>query len=285
MLKLNPKYLLPITIALLPAINHASVYEGFTLPELTAGQTINGQGSGGGWDSNWTVDATANVNNPLRYQASTYSLDYTDALGNSLQTSPGSLGLFSAGSGDSALNRPFSTPATGEVWFSFLNIRTSNENWGYQLQFLGADDSVQFQLQNNSNTGTFRINATSTASLPLQNHTTDENPQGQLFVGRVTNVNSGLGNSVITVWINPTNLLDIGAGATVSAELTGRTVASITQFNFLKGTTTTGYFDEFRVGNSSESVMPTVIPEPSTYALVLGLALGALLLRRQKRLL
>lgn len=289
MLKLHSTFSLSLLIALLPAVTHASVYEGFALSELDPGDpnpiTISGQGSGSGWDGNWTVDATANVNNPFRYGASDYSLGYTDSLGNSLQTSPGSLGLFSAGSGASALNRPFSDPPTGEVWFSFLNIRTSSESWNYELQFLGGDDdSIQFQLQNSSDTGKFRINAGSTALLDLQNHTADPDPEGQLFVGRVTNVSSGSANSAITVWINPTSLLDIEAGAAASASLTGRQVDSITQFNFNKGTVHSGYFDELRVGSSSLSVTPTVIPEPSTYALGLGLAVGAFLLRRQKRL-
>ncbi|MEX2382150.1 MAG: PEP-CTERM sorting domain-containing protein, partial [Opitutales bacterium] len=105
---------------------------------------------------------------------------------------------------------------------------------------------------------------------------------GQLFVGRVTNVGSGSGDSALSVWVNPDNLLDLDEGAAATASLANRQVEAITQFAFVKGANHTGFFDELRVGGSFDSVAP--IPEPATWALWGGLlSLGALAWRRRRQ--
>lgn len=257
------------------------VYDGFSVSDYTDGATVDSLGGGAGWDGNWSVDTSANESNLNRYWASSYSLGYTDTHGNNLVTSPGSLELRAAGSGAGALNRPFSEPASGEVWFSFLNIRTTDDSWNYDLQFLDAGGGIQFRIQNDGS-GNFRLNQDggSVASLDIVNHTTDEEPQGQLFVGQLTNVGSGSADSTMTVWVNPDNLLDLSEGAEAVAALTDREVSALASFNFDKGANTTGFFDEFRIGASAGEVMP--IPEPATYAWWLAAVTAGVLLWRRR---
>ncbi len=266
------------------AYGQSVVYDGFPSDAYSDGSTVDALGAGFGWADNWSVDVSANESNVNRYWASSYSLNYTDSHGNSLVTSPGSLELRAAGSGAGALNRPFAEPASGEVWFSFLNIRTTDGGWNYDLQFLDAGGGIQFRIQNDGS-GNFRLNQDggSVAVLDIVNHTTDEEPQGQLYVGQLTNVGSGAADSTITVWANPTNLLDLTEGAEAVASLTNREVLALASFNFDKGANPTGFFDEFRIGASAADVMP--IPEPATYAVWLGVfAAGLLYWRRRARL-
>jgi hypothetical protein len=281
-MKKTLSFLLPLSLLATAAFGQLYTDEGFSSAVFTSGTTVHNQGSGSGWNGNWAVDASANANNIHRYWASGYALDYTDLHGNSLLTTPGSLQLRSAGSGNGPLSRPFAEPAAGEVWFSFLNIRTSTQAWGYELQFLDAGGAIQFRIENDGS-GNFRLNQTSgsTAALSITNHTADEAPQGQLFVGRVTNAGSGTNNASLTVWVNPANLLDLSEGAAATASLSGRQIDAISQFAFAKGANQTGYFDELRIGGSAESVMP--IPEPATWALWTGL-LGLVLLGWRKRI-
>lgn len=264
------------------AFGQLYVYDGFSSGDYTDGVTVDGLGGGSGWSGNWSVDASANANNINRYHGSSYSLDYTDSNANSLVTNAGGLELKAAGSGAAPLSRDFTQAVDGELWFSFLNIRTSTHSWGWDLQFLDAAGGIQFRVQNASSSGYFRINqGGATSNIELTNHTTDPLPEGQFFVGRVTNLGSGSANSSLSVWANPNNLLDLDAGAAATASLTDRQVEAISRFGFVKGANHTGYFDEFRVGGSLDAVAP--IPEPATYAAWLGLlSIGLLALRRRR---
>jgi hypothetical protein len=259
------------------------LYEGFSSATFTSGATVHGSGSGSGWSGNWVVSnhSAANAN---RFLASAYSLGYSDGQGNSLLTTPGSLAAAVSGSGASFVARDFATGLTGEVWISFLTVRTGEINWGWELGLRDGAGNVQFLLQNNSNTNNFRINAASpsgTANLVFNNLDTSPEPVGQLYVLRVTNVGSGSANSNITLWANPNDLTDISAGAAATVSLTNRTVNALGQFSFLNDVNPTGYVDEIRVGSSFASITP--IPEPRTYALIAGgLFLGLALYRRRR---
>lgn len=283
MKKLVASFLVASAFTATAAFGQLLVYDGFSSNDYTAGATVNALGGGIGWAADWSVDTAANDNNIHRYWGTTHSLGYTDNHANSLVTSPGGLELRGAGSGAGALNRVFADPVSGDLWFSFLNIRTTDSGWNYDIQFRDAGGGLQFRIQNDGN-GNFRLSqaAGGVAGLAIQNYNlVDEFPDGQLFVGHVTNVGSGSADSTITVWVNPANLLDLSEGAEATASLANRQVDAIGQFHFDKGAATTGFFDELRVGASAGDVMP--IPEPATYALWLGaVAAGVLLLHRRR---
>lgn len=269
------------------ASNAQIIYDGFSTTAYTAGATINGLSGGEGWSGNWAVN-TSTASNILRYQGSSVSLGYTDTLGNNLATTPGSLELFPGGSGAGELSRPFDSSFSGEVWMGFLNIRTTNGSWNWQIQFANASGVVQANIQNASNSGKFRLVAgvKTSANLTLDNHDADWTPSdnAQLYLLQLTNVGSGEANATATLWSNPNNLEDLTAGAASSVSLTGLQLDTIDQFIFNKGAGVeqTGYFDELRIGSSSADIL--AIPEPRVYALLAGLfAMGAVILRRRNR--
>jgi len=256
------------------------LYDGFSTDEYTSGATVFEAAGGTGWSGNWALSNVSGAN-ANRFQASAYSLAYTDGQGNSLITSPGSMAGTVSGSGVAFVSRDFASALTGEVWISFLTVRTANVNWGWELGFRDEEGAAQFLVQNNSATNTFRLNASGTAALNFTNLDTSEEPAGQLYVLRVTNVGSGSANANITIWANPTDLTDIAAGAAATASLSNRTVSALGQFSFLNDVNPTGYVDELRIGSSYAAVTP--IPEPRTYALIAGaLFLGLAFCRRRR---
>ena len=257
------------------------VYEGFSTSDFTSGVTVNGLGGGSGWDGNWSVDATNNPNNPNRYRGSDYSLTFSDTVGNNLVTTSGSLAGHPAGSGVGGMFRSFENPISGEVWISFLTVRTADVNWGWQFLFNDAAGETQFRIQNEGANNRFRLNADGTSALVFNNLDTAEEPVGQFYVVRVTNVGSGEADANITLWANPNDLTDLAAGAAASTALNNQTVNSLSQFAFLKDANPTGYFDELRIGGSFADVAP--IPEPRAYALMAGL-LGLLLVSLRRRI-
>lgn len=262
----------------------AQIYDGFSSSVYTVDETVNQLGGGSGWANDWNVNLSGSANNFLRYQGSSNSLGYTDSMGNSLYTTPGSLALRAGGAGAGELSRNFTSPLTGEVWVSFLNIRTAAGAWNWEYTF-ASDGGTSFRIQNNSNTGFFRLeHSGATSNTNLTNYDLSADPEAQLFVLRITNVGSGSADSQISLWINPTDITDINAGAASTAVLNNRQINDIQGFVFNKGAGVdqTGYFDELRFGASSADVLP--IPEPSTYAMLTGIfAFIAIALRRFRR--
>lgn len=279
---------LSCSVALCPLfLNGQIAYDGFSTGTYPAGQTINNLTGGEGWDDAWSVN-TSNVNNPLRYQGSTVSLGYTDSVGNNLATTPGSLELLAGGSGAGELSRNLASSLSGEVWMGFLNIRTSSGSWNWQIQLANAAGSVQANIQNNSNTGKFRLLAggQTSGNLTLDNFDTSWNPgdNAQLYLLQLTNVGSGTANATATLWANPLNIEDLAAGAESSVTLTGIQLDTIDQFIFNKGAGAdqTGYFDELRIGTSAEEIL--AIPEPRVYALLAGIfSLAIVVMRRRQK--
>lgn len=109
------------------------------------------------------------------------------------------------------------------------------------------------------------------------------------LVGRYDFVAGGTGNDTGALWINPSQAT-FGAGAAPTATITSAStgtsdLGSITQF-ILRGVANSpiAVVDELRIGTTWASVTPAAIPEPSTYAALLGaLALGLVALRRHRR--
>ncbi len=264
----------------------SSVYDGFSVNDYTANETINALGGGSGWTGNWAVNLS-NENNALRYQGSSVSLGYTDSVGNSLITTPGSLELHPGGAGGGELSRSFDSAFSGEVWVSFLNIRTQNGSWNWQIQFADAGGAVQVNVQNASNTGRFRLQAggETSGNMGILNYDTDWAPgdDAQLYLMQITNVGSGSADAGVTLWANPNNLEDLTAGAAASLTLSGLQLNDISQFIFNKGAGVdqVGFFDELRIGTSAADVLP--IPEPRFYAALFGMLALAFVVYRKRR--
>lgn len=192
------------------------------------------------------------------------------------------------------LTTPFNVPANsvGEIWGSFI-MSTSNTGGDaalslYQVSSPTASDNALASI-GLINSGDARLIAGRsmegggniglvTADIPVN--------QQNLYVFRITiDTNAGAVESG-TFWVNPTiasgmTVGDLGTGFSIGLTNTGLSgVAAI-------GLYTTGsnaaVFDEIRLGSTLASVTP--VPEPSTYAAVLGvLALGLIVVRRRFRM-
>lgn len=268
----------------------ALVYDGFSSATYTNGDTVHGVGGGTGWDSNWAVSPADQAN---RYLASNYSLGYTAPNTQSLLTTGGSQHGASFGSGAATMERMFENSISGEVWISFLAVRTNDvQTFNWQLAFFDAAQETglgAFSVQNNSGESKFRLRArstgatyTNTGSLDLSNLDESAEPQGQLYVLRITNAGSGNDNAEITMWGNPGALAeDFDGTAAATITIADRTIGALTGIGLTKGIDTTSYFDELRVGSSAADVLP--IPEPRLYGLMVSLlAFGWFALRKHR---
>jgi hypothetical protein len=88
------------------------------------------------------------------------------------------------------------------------------------------------------------------------------------------------GVDTVTVWLNPT-LSTLPTTGGVSVTGTFSTPGTL-YGGFRGGTAFSGIVDELRVGTSYFDVVPTTVPEPSTYTLM-GLGLGALWVLRCRK--
>lgn len=282
-MKLATQLLACALCAVIPNLQAQITYDGFSTADYNDGETIDGLGGGENWSDNWSVNTSGSFNNIHRYHGSNFSLNYTDNFGNSLVTDSGSLELKTAGGGAGEAGRTLGSSANGDVWVSFLNIRTSSENWNWAFEFHDSTSSQsQLLIQNWSDQNKFRLNQDgATSVLDLDNRDLSGTPEGQLYLLHISNVGSGLANSDITLWGNPNNLEDLSAGAEAVTSLSNRQVDSFDTFIFDKGVNPTGFFDELRIGETSAEVLP--IPEPRVYALMAGLLSLAFVIVRKRR--
>lgn len=185
---------------------------------------------------------------------------------------------------------PFTSASSGTVFYSFaLNVTTaptgasymfglatSNTNYAATVWLQGSGAGYQVGISN-------RSNATTTYA-----PTVYALGQTVFIVGRYT-FNPGAGDDSSSLWINP-SAATFGDDAIPSATVTvtgGTDMTALSQF-LIRGAngSPTGVFDELRVGTTwSEVTTAAAIPEPSTYAALLGaLALAGVVLRRRSRL-
>jgi hypothetical protein len=180
-----------------------------------------------------------------------------------------------------------STTTTGTVFFSFavnlsaaptvaaysFALATGNTNYGAAVWLQASDTGFQIGLSNRSNS---TPNYASSVLALNQTH---------YVVGAYTFV-EGTANDSSQLWINPaaSSFGSSAPAATLSA-IGGTDLAGISQF-LIRGVVGTPTFlvDELRIGTSYASVTPA-IPEPSTYAAILGLLVlaGAIAVRRRGR--
>lgn len=138
-------------------------------------------------------------------------------------------------------------------------------NSGGNRIFLGIwPDATTFSI-GNANGGTANTSVTAAANTTY------------LLVARI---DFASGNDTVNLWVNPT--LNGIEPATADATMTNYDlVGGFQQLAFRYDGNSTMLFDEFRMGETFADVTP--VPEPSTYALLGGLAaLGLVYLRRRK---
>lgn len=187
---------------------------------------------------------------------------------------------------------PFTTTpvSSGTLFYSFaLNVSTAptaasymfglatgDTNYGATVWLQASGAGYQLGISN-------RSNATTTYA-----PTVYALGQTVFIVGSYT-FNAGAGDDSSSLWINP-SAATFGDDAIPSATVTvtgGTDMTALSQF-LIRGAngSPTGVFDELRVGTTwSEVTTAAAIPEPSTYAALLGaLALAGVVLRRRSRL-
>lgn len=208
-----------------------------------------------------------------------------------LSDSSGASVLLPGGNHQEAVLALGSTVSSGSLYFSIaLNVTsaptgssyimahtTGNTNYGTVVFTQASGAGYQIGLANRSSGATTTYDSTVYAV-----------GSTVFLVGRYDFV-SGTGNDTSALWINPSSAT-FGAGAAPSATLSasgGTDMTAISQF-ILRGATGSpvSTVDGLRIGTTWASVTPAavVVPEPSTYAMGLGLlALVGAVWQRQRR--
>lgn len=250
------------------------------------------------YDSDYTQSSTAQtIYNTLQSPG----LTYTDGT-NSLSTS----GLSANIGGSNAAYQGIVTAkwtngadfidvtTTSPIYFSFLlNIPvatdlTSSGMLGLQFQ-LSVSRDIKVGVGNNS--GTFYLGGNRNSNAVNSGYNvTSLIGSTMMVVGYIPAIpDSGYTNPTISLYLNPADLTtQPGTATTTFLGGNTNTGTSLTEISLLSikaggsNQRSFGYIDEVRFGTSWDDVTPNV-PEPSTYALALGLfALGGVLLLRRR---
>jgi subtilisin-like proprotein convertase family protein len=250
----------------------ADVYEGFGYP---AGTTISTNESGGtGWITPWTPD----VEQPTNHIVLARNMEYVDATGKGLKTTPGSV-LYTAttnnmASGDVRSFRNFNPRTNGTSWISFIGQRM-----GPTITNTGTPNNIYPRAANLSfyegGTERFAIgNGSGAVSnlwsvLPagsvgnVTNAQRSATPMHQqaFIVIRVDHIEGA--NDNLYMWVNPPLGVEPDP-ATASARSEGAFSFSFDRVRPFAGGADTGNnrpyselaLDEIRVGDSFEEVTP-----------------------------
>lgn len=186
---------------------------------------------------------------------------------------------------------PFTTTPvnSGTIYFSFaFNLSSLPTATAYSFGF-NSSTSFASTLWLQASGGGYQIGLSnrSSGSTPVYDSTVFATGTTVFVVGSYEFV-SGTANDVSKLWINPSSATfdDLAIPSATLTSTGGTDMTSINSF-LIRGATGSpaGTFDELRIGTTWASVTPAAIPEPSTYAAVLGaLALAGVVLRRRSRL-
>jgi hypothetical protein len=255
-----------LAVAAVSANAQTTFYDGFVIDTPPAGYTVgtlSGQnptipGFNGAWANGGPQQVVAAG---LDYAGA----DYYSETGGSVFAGPGSFGRTGR-----SLSTPVTAATTGTLYLSFLMQTPQADGNGYrafELHNTTFDDSNRkFQLgfQNfdfASNTTNYGFNASGSGG-PGATQLGVNNGGVNLFVVRFT-LSSTAASDSITVWQNPTS--EVG-GVTQSG--LNVTFDRVTFAAFGTGAGDNTNWDELRIGDSFAAV--AIVPEPSTYAMVLG---------------
>ncbi|WP_193211214.1 PEP-CTERM sorting domain-containing protein [Luteolibacter marinus] len=239
----------------------AITYDGF---DYTAGTTLEAAADWAPLNSGTAPTVVSGNLSVAGLQASSGNM--VSFPGGNFQEAIGSLDSFTAGTVYYSFAFQLSSAPTSAT-YSFA-LATGNTNYGAPVFLQASGSGFQIGLANRSSGSTVSYDSTEFAL-----NTTI------FLVGSYT-FNSGTGDDVSQLWINPSNSF-FGDETAPSATLTasgGNDLAGITQF-LLRGASGSpaGNLDELRVGTSWAAV---TVPEPAT-ALLGAFGLIALIRRRR----
>jgi hypothetical protein len=281
-------YLVSIALLALVSPARATVIAWDNFESYTAGSQLeNSAGTGLNGGGGWT--GAYNINDSFRTSVKVASLSLNYANG-AVSMSGGQNVVKSSDAANSTelISRPF-TSQTGTVYFSFL-YRTNNPITSEDFLQIGLSDAatgepkVSVGTANNTDSTppsvffvrvpTGQGNSSATSIMLNPDHT-------YLVVGKASKVSSSGTYNQIDLFLDPNTLTESTPTSTrtVTANFSG-TVSSLSNLIVRTARVDIGdiyYFDNFTIGDSYASV----VPEPSSLALVAGLA--GLLCHRPRR--
>ena len=186
---------------------------------------------------------------------------------------------------------PFTSVTSGTVFYSVaLNLTAAPTGASYTLGLATGNTNYAAVIFVRASGGGYELGIANRSNGTPTYHSTVYSLNSTVFLVASYEFVTGTGNDVSSLWINPAPAT-FGETAIPTATVThtgGTDMTAISQF-LVRGAagSPVGLLDELRVGTTWASVTPpepTVIPEPSAYAAVLGLgALVGLVLRRRYR--
>ena len=243
-----------LSAALLPlgvAAQSPSAYEGF---DYADGTNIDSQTGGSGWSDDWKGNnkiSEANVVTP--------GLTYTK--GDTLPTAGNALNLdaVSAGANVVTIRTPANQFANDSFWMS--GLLELNSSVGNNFVFRALDSNGQANrifINNAGDADGFKANILSNAGPNEVDFVTNLPEDQAIFLVLQVDLAAG-SNGEVNAWINP----DIGPSSPTnsigSATLSlGADTGQINNLGVIGGSGSNHTFDEFRLGDSFESV--TAIP-------------------------
>jgi len=253
-------------------------YDGFE--DYLSGAQLDGSTQGSGWTGNWTEA------NPGDSTFQAISLNDPNGLVSGGSKVLSSQPTVDRPNVDDYMTRSFA-PQTGDVYMSFLFQKGAG---------VDVEDFYNFQLSNGATGNT-------SAALGVGIRNTSGNP----FFARVGSSGSGTTNTSSTdsalgetylvvakfskdgsstynrtdLYLNPTSLSEpLSADASATDNVTGLTELSLFSIrNYVPESGDSILIDELRIGTTFASV----VPEPSSFALIAGLLSMSWLMMRQRR--
>jgi hypothetical protein len=256
-------------------------YEGFDYPE-DIGTSVGGLNGGSGWDNAFPVpnNADLTLSSGLNYPGLT-------TVGKAMRYGVNA----NLGSGRDWADSSTSL-SDGTYWYSFLATPELNGRGTFMIfKSTGSGDGQNgFGLRIDNNSGSPQFKAWSPQQAGGANLDFSGGYGLTYFVLGKVEINSS-GNSLNTLWVyqDPTAIPSSepnSGGSTVSQLWTSGAVGADTLRPTLSGrafSNNTGLnYDEIRIGTDFADVVPLVVPEPSSAALLLaGLGLATRFLRRR----
>jgi PEP-CTERM motif len=314
---------LAFTASTLTAASYVgSAYEGFNYTAGALNNTFNGGtgwnstgDSGLANTTNWGVGTSLTPAGAPVVAGS--GLDYAPA---AYPAEIGNSGLISGASGSTSIGRQFGQSVdTGTFYFSYLTQKTVAQLRTVNLSFFGTTERIAIgQIATNVNTrspdGTWLAGASANTGDIVALISNSQNNAGAqtvptaingvyvptsptafavgntfLIVGKIEFGFSGGVEDRFTLYVNPGDLANENA-LTPYLQIANDDLGALTGFRMFAGATAGGFtasaamFDEIRFGTDYNTVTGVSVPEPSTYATLLGgVVLCAAGLRRRRR--
>ncbi len=246
------------------------------LPATNVGGNPSGTSTGlfGAWGT------TLNVANGLTYSQGNNTLTTTGGAGAPNNATWGTdlgfyrfmtLDPFASVRVGGASNDGFAANGT-TLWFSVLAKTTSSTAAAFRFK-LSGNSNVFFE----NTTDKWTINPSSSPVASTGNMTVGETALLVFSIGFTA------GNETFNLWVNPTLGGSLGAANATHTTSSDWGDLYTNAFNLRPSTLGAMTIDEFRMGQSFADVTPfTVIPEPATWALLVG-SLTALVVFRRRR--